>query len=325
MSKMNVDIGDEKLTTCGRGADAGPEVTVYVARETELGGGLTIRRALPTAKRRMIGAWCFLDHFGPMDLEDNKGMDVAPHPHIGLQTVTWLTEGEVLHRDSIGSEQIIRPGQLNVMTSGRGISHSEESPTERTDPNLHGLQFWVALPEGERERDPDFEHHADLPTLTHDSLEMTVMVGESMGERSPATMYSEMMGVDVAARDVGERTLDLRTGWEHGVLVIEGALEVDGTRIEPGKLAYLGTKRDRVRLANDAPARFILLGGAPFEEEIMMWWNFVARTPDEIERARRDWQERAAYFGDVSRYRGSRLDAPSWRQRPVKRSARDDD
>lgn len=201
-------------------------------RAQVLGEGMPIVRALPTRGLRTVGAWCFLDHFGPSDVTQGPGMRVGPHPHIGLQTVTWLLEGEILHRDSLGSVQSIRPGQLNLMTSGRGISHSEESPAPRPS-RLHGAQFWVALPEGARHGEPAFEHHAQLPCTEHQGLQVTVLLGEAFGLRSPGTVYSPLVGMDVRARGPITATLPLRREWEYGFLVLQGAAELDTEALAP--------------------------------------------------------------------------------------------
>src|SRR5215472_12210218 len=161
-------------------------------------GAMEVRRLLPLRMRRSVGAWCFVDHYGPMSVDGVTGMAVPPHPHIGLQTVTWLIAGDVLHRDSLGREQMIRPGQLNLMTAGRGIAHAEESPAEH-DPQLHGVQLWVALPESSRFADPGFEHHAELPFSRVNGIDITVLLGSLAGESSPATTFSRMVGAQLSA------------------------------------------------------------------------------------------------------------------------------
>ncbi|MGH8517572.1 MAG: pirin family protein [Panacagrimonas sp.] len=274
-----------------------------------LGEGMPIRRALPTRERRMIGPWCFLDHFGPVDVSHGPGMRVGPHPHIGLQTVTWLYEGEVLHRDSLGYVQAIRPGQLNLMTSGQGISHSEESPAERPA-GLHGVQFWIALPDTARSGAPAFDHHAQLPSVRHEGLDCTVLVGSALGMTSPARMQWPVVGLDVSLGGATEASLPLDTGFEHAMLVTQGRVDVEGETLEPGTLLYLGGQRDRVRLRADKAARLVLIGGRPFEEPMLMWWNFVARSKQELSAACREWNHAEAKFGEVKGYDGNRLAAP---------------
>jgi quercetin 2,3-dioxygenase len=270
-------------------------VDITASRDTEV-GGLPVRRALPRQGRRTVGAWCFVDHFGPVEADLADAMQVGPHPHIGLQTVTWLLEGEVLHTDSIGSEQLIRPGQLNLMTAGRGIAHAESARSGGT--GCHGIQLWIAQPDATRDGAAAFEHHAELPRLELGGAVATVLVGEVGGERSPARHDTPLVGADVALA-AGTTTVPLDSTWEHALVVSEGVVEVDGTTVKPGELAYLGTGRDELGLRADAPSRVLLIGGEPLDDEIVMWWNFVARSHDEIDAARLDWQAHGARFADV--------------------------
>jgi redox-sensitive bicupin YhaK (pirin superfamily) len=270
--------------------------------------GQRVRRALPRRARRTVGAWCFADHMGPSD----RGTEVAigPHPHIGLQTVTWLLDGELLHRDSLGSEQVIRPGQLNLMTAGRGISHAEESTGSAH--GLHGIQLWVAQPEATRHRAPAFEHHADLPRLELGAGDATVLVGDLAGSASTARRDTDHVGVDLDLRP-GVTTVPLQRHHEYALVVLAGALTIDGAPVTPGHLAYLGLGRDELALQATEPTRALLLGGAPFEAPVLMWWNFVARTRDEVDAARADWGRGAERFGET----GSALariaaPAPPW-------------
>jgi len=303
-------IAEKDVTHCASDTSEGCTVESYPAREAELGGGLKIRRALPTRGKRMLGAWCFLDHFGPLAFGDRKAMDVAPHPHIGLQTVTWLLQGEVLHKDSLGFEQVIRPGQLNIMTAGEGIVHSEETPPEHSG-RVHGVQLWVALPDGDRRMEPAFDHHPELPEATRDGMRIHVFAGEALGAQSPARLYSPMVGMDVAVAEAGDRVLPLRADFEHGLIVVEGAFRGDETEMTQGALYDLGIGREGLRIQTSGPARFVLIGGAPFGEEIAMWWNFVARTHEELRQAREDW-EAGRHFGEVKAYTaGPRLTAPA--------------
>ena len=246
-------------------------------------GEMTVRRLLPLRLRRSVGAWCFIDHYGPMSVDGVTGMAVPPHPHIGLQTVTWLLAGDVLHRDSLGSEQMIRPGQLNLMTAGRGIAHAEESPAEH-DPQLHGVQLWVALPEASRLTEPAFEHHAQLPFLQSGELIITVFMGGLAGANSPATTFSRLVGAELSARADIQTKLALNPEFEHVIFVADGAAEVAGTDLRPGQLLYLPTGHDAVDVAAPNGSTMLLLGGVPFGERLLMWWNFVARTQEEIQR-----------------------------------------
>lgn len=278
-------------------------------RDAVLGAGMKIRRALPGPARRMIGAWCFLDHFGPLDTRGGEGLRVAPHPHTCLQTFTWPLEGEILHRDSLGCVQLIRPGQVNLMTAGHGISHSEESPGERSA-LLHGAQLWIALPEAERHREPAFEHYPELPVVERDGFSVTVLVGEAFGERAPTRVYSPLAALDLRCADAAATSIALRRDFEYGALVFDGEVAFDGERLQPGSLLYLGSGRERLALRSAAAARLLVIGGAPFGEEILMWWNFVGRDRDELSRAVAEWNAGDARFGEVRGYPGDRLSAP---------------
>jgi redox-sensitive bicupin YhaK (pirin superfamily) len=288
---------------------AAPEAQRLTAHIADIGGGFQVRRALPVRERRLIGAWCFLDHLGPTHVAGTRGLRVGPHPHIGLQTVTWVIEGEVLHRDSLGSLQTIEPGQLNLMTSGRGISHSEESP-KAASPTIHALQLWIALPDSARNIAPAFDHHPTLPTVQCDGVSVTVLAGEALGERSPAAIHSPLVGLDVLMAPQSFTQLPLRPDFEYGALVMLGSLTACNEQLAPGTLLYLGRGRQSLPLRSDTGARAIVLGGQPFGEPVLMWWNFVARTKAQILQACTDWNARAGYLGDVKGYDGERLIAP---------------
>ena len=279
--------------------DGHPAVAVLEvsdSREAQV-GTLRVRRALPRRSRRTIGAWCFADHMGPATVTEDRGVDIGPHPHTGLQTVTWLLAGEVLHRDSLGSEQVIRPGQLNLMTAGRGVSHAEER-TGRYRGSLHGVQLWVAQPERTRHDDPAFEHHAVLPRVDRDRATVTVIVGAFDGATSPARRDTDHVGVELDLRP-GDTVVPLERAFEHGLVVLSGAVSVERRVVEPGHLAYLGTGRDECRISVAEPTRALLVGGLPFEAPIMMWWNFVARTREEVGDAYRAWTDDDGRFGQV--------------------------
>ena len=260
-------------------------------------GEMEVRRALPRAQRRTIGAWCFVDHFGPIDVPIGAPLDTAPHPHMGLQTVTWLIEGEVLHRDSLGSEQLIRPGQLNLMTAGNGIAHSEEG-FGRESGRAHGVQLWVAQPERTRHGPSAFEHHAALPEIEIGNAEATVLVGAMAGATSPARRDTEHFGAELRIRP-GTSVLPLDPSAEHGVVVLEGSLLVDGQQLTPGHLAYVDVGNSELVVEARERSRALLIGGAPFESKISMFWNFVARTHAEIDEAVRLWQAGDVRFGAV--------------------------
>ena len=287
-----------------------PVFEVTPSRDTVVGRA-RVRRALPRRARRTVGSWCFVDHLGPLSTEDGGGIDIGPHPHIGLQTVTWLTAGEVLHRDSLGSEQLIKPGQLNLMTAGRGVSHAEER-TGRYRGRLEGVQLWVAQPSATRDGEAAFEHHAALPEAELPGAEATVLVGTFAGATSPARRDTDHLGVELRISP-GTVEIPLEATAEHALLLTGGAVTVDGVRIEPGHLAYLGAGRDACALTAAEPARGLLLGGEPFPEPVLMWWNFVARTRDEISEAQRAWAAEEDRFGTVaSRLERIEVGPPPW-------------
>lgn len=293
-----------------------PDRELLEPREVPLGGprAMLVRRTLPNRDRRMVGAWCFADNYGPAHIQGQPGMQVPPHPHIGLQTVSWLLEGEVLHRDSLGTTQLIQPGELNLMTAGRGISHSEESP-----PNhgavLHGAQLWVALPNEHRHTDPRFESYGDLPLLTDVGGTCRVLMGQVADTSSPARTYSPLVGADVSIVPGGVLRLPLEREFEHAVLALSEGVAVDGQPLTNGTMLYLGRDRRDVSLHAPVAARALLLGGTPFDEDLVMWWNFVGRSHEEVVEARSDWESgRAAgptdRFGVVHGYGGPALAAP---------------
>ncbi|MEU0557387.1 pirin family protein [Dactylosporangium sp. NPDC006015] len=267
-------------------------------RDVPLGRYSVVRRTLPNKVRRTVGAWCFLDHFGPEEVTGKPGMRVPPHPHIGLQTVTWLFDGEIRHRDSLGSDVLIRPGELNIMTSGRGIAHSEDSPTEKP-PLLHGVQLWVALPDGARWQEPRFEHLEDLPVAEAAGVRMTVAVGSLGGVTSPAAVHSELVGAEVRLDAGTPAEIAIDPTYEHGVVVTDGGARVEGVDVPPGSLLHLPEGRSSLRLASEGGARLFLVGGVPLDEDLVMWWNFVARSHEEIVEARDEWQAGSSRFGVV--------------------------
>ena len=282
-------------------------------REVPLGGprAIRVRRTLPQRERSLIGAWCFADHYGPHDVRGGVGMDVPPHPHTGLQTVSWLFEGEVEHRDSAGVHALVRPGELNLMTAGAGICHSEVSTPATTV--LYGVQLWVALPDSDRDSGRDFAHYAPEPISVPGAV-LRVFLGELSGSRSPVHTFTPLLGAQIDLDPGAEVALTVDPAFEHGVLLDQGGLEVAGTALDVADLAFQGSGNDVVVLHNldDKPARALLLGGAPFTEQLVMWWNFVGRSHDDIATYRLLWEERDSRFGSVEGYRGSvaRLPAP---------------
>ncbi|MCD2441582.1 pirin family protein [Agromyces sp. SYSU K20354] len=321
-------------------------VQVLTPREVPLGGprAMNVRRTLPQRGRTTIGAWCFADHYGPDDVAATGGMVVPPHPHTGLQTVSWLFEGEIEHRDSTGSHELVRPGEVNLMTAGRGISHSEVSTPETA--RLHGVQLWVALPDASRNVLPFFEH-AETTPIAIDDATVRVFAGSLPGaghdpdHGSSVAVFSPLVGAQVELPAGGEAWIDLDPAFEHGVLVDRGPVRVtiaalddeadDGTggadplavaghaeTLEWSELGYLPAGHEGVRLtAADAPVRVLLLGGEPFGEEIVMWWNFIGRNHEEVAEFRRQWQADVigrdnpdGRFGTVGGYDGAALPAP---------------
>ncbi|MFG1789937.1 pirin family protein [Nocardia sp. NPDC049149] len=276
---------------CEPTAGPGPVAELFPLREVPLGGvrGVYVERVLPQRDLPTVGAWCFLDHFGsPTVTTTGASPDIDPHPHIGLQTVTWPFNGRIRHRDSVGSDVEIEPGQLNLMTSGRGIAHSEYKVAGAHAG--HGLQLWIALPGNSTGIEPHFEQHRELPVYEAQGLRAIVLIGSLAGTVSPAKAYTPIVGADVRLDPGAEVTLPLDRGFEHAVMVIEGEVTVDGTPLTAGPLLYLGTDRDEIALTSTAGAHFALIGGEPFGEELVMWWNFVGRSHDEIVAARNDWE-----------------------------------
>lgn len=263
--------------------------------------GAQLERLLPRRQRRTIGPWCFIDHAQP----SGSTIDVGEHPHIGLQTVTWLVEGEVLHRDSLGHHQVIRPGELNWMTSGRGIAHAEQGKSERA----HVVQMWVALPESARKGEAHFDHYPELPRHQGEGWTATVLGGEAFSLRSPARTFSPLVGMELRFDATSKAIVPLDPVFEHGVFSVGGRAEVEGTALEPDVLAYLGLGRDLVTIEAKAGARLLLIGGAPLGEPIVMWWNFVARTAEEIATARGHWM--AKRFDPIPGYDGAWVPAPA--------------
>jgi len=296
----------------------GPVFRRIPSREVPLGGlrAMTVTRTIPERTLPTVGAWCFLDQSGP----DAITMRLLPHPHTGLQTVTWPFVGRVRHRDSTGSDIIIYPGQLNLMTSGHGIAHSEFSPEEREEA-VHLLQLWVALPSHAAGIAPHFEQHSNLPRIRRGGLDLTVVMGELEGVRSPATVYSPLVGAEMRLVAGSTATIAVDPGHEYAILVIEGTLTVAGEDIDPGPLLYLGTGRESLELtAPDEGVLAFLLGGEPFDEDLVMWWNFVGRTHEDIALARTQWEDRDSRFGVVAGHGDDRIPAPP--MPPIRLTAR---
>jgi quercetin 2,3-dioxygenase len=283
----NLDARPAELDCHGEPAP-GPVAELFEGREVPLGGvrGVQVMRLLPQRVLPTVGAWCFLDHFGP----GTEPVDIYPHPHTGLQTVTWVFDGQVRHRDSAGSDTVVQAGQLNIMTAGRGVAHSEFVVTGA--PSRHGLQLWTALPARYAGIAPHFEQHRDLPVYQRPGLRATVMLGAFGPVRSPARTYSAITGADVEIAAGTVIAIPLTGHHEHALVLLDGDLVAVTTELRPGTLFYLGTGRVDVMLRSRRGAHVILLGGEPFREDIVMWWNFVAGSHEEIVRARADWEGR---------------------------------
>ena len=279
----------------------------YPGRDVKI-GDLRVLRALPVKGRRLIGPWCFLDRFGPLTFDRGTPMDVAPHPHMGLQTVTWLLDGEVVHDDSLQQEALLRPGGLNVMTSGDAIAHAERTPHENTG-RLNGVQLWTALPERDRRGAASFQHLIEVPAIEYRGGITRVFSGTLGDTISPARHFSDLVGADLEIYPGETLTVPLQPAYEHAVLVLRGDAAFHRETAQPDTLYYLGTRRDELAISSTRGSRVLLIGGVPFGETILMWWNFVARTPEEIRQARDDWEARRR-FGEVPAYEGPRIPAP---------------
>ena len=288
------------VTLCHTEADDHAVAELFTPRAVPLGGlrAMQVDRVMPQRGLPTVGAWCFLDSFGPHEAE----MRVLPHPHTGLQTVTWPLAGEIHHRDSLGSDVMVRPGQLNLMTAGRGVAHSEFSMSSGP---LQGLQLWVALPAERASMEPDFEQHVSLPVYAAPGVTATVLMGSLGGMTSPATAHTPIVGAELAV--TGAAVLPLRPDHEHAVLAID-PVRAAGCQVLPGHLLYLGTGRSELRLEGEG--RALLLGGEPFPDELVMWWNFVGRSHEEIATAREAWEAADARFGEVPGHDGARIPAP---------------
>ncbi|MCS0498495.1 pirin family protein [Protaetiibacter mangrovi] len=307
---------DPQELVCVADPDAGG-VEVMAPREVPLGGprALMVRRTLPQRTRSLIGAWCFVDSYGPTPAPRAGTMDTPPHPHTGLQTVSWLYEGQIEHRDSTGAHQLIDPGAVNLMTAGSGIQHSEVSTTAAA--TLHGVQLWTALPDAHRGVAPFFEHHvADVAHVGEATLR--VFVGSWLGVTSPVTAYTPLVAAELTLPAGASVELPADPGFEYGLVVDHEPARLQGAEVPAHHLGVVPAGSDALRIeAPTGPLRVLLIGGAPLEEPIVMWWNFVGRSHDEIVAFREEWQgeviadaDRAGRFGHVDGYDGAPLPAP---------------
>jgi quercetin 2,3-dioxygenase len=291
----NLDRSPPAELMCGPGQDApaGPVVLPY--RDVPLGGprAMTVRRSLPQRARSLIGAWCFVDHYGPDDVSLTGGMAVPGHPHTGLQTASWLFTGEVEHRDTTGTHALVRPGQLNLMTAGSGIAHSEYSTPATTV--LHGAQLWIALPEADRFAAPGFAHY-EPPVTDVGGAKVLVFLGSLFGQASPVPTYSALAGAEVTLPAGHWLDVQLDAGHEHGFLCDTGSLAVGGAVARPGEIVFqpAGASAITLKASPSEPTRVLVLGGEPFGEQIVMWWNFIGRSHEEVVAFRDEWQRQRA-------------------------------
>ncbi|WP_216380136.1 pirin family protein [Arcanobacterium phocae] len=283
----------------------GVAVEIITSREVPLGGlrAMTVYRTLPQRQRSLIGAWCFVDQYGPDNVTDTGGMDVAPHPHTGLQTVSWLFEGAIAHHDSGGNHAVVLPGEANFMTAGYGICHSEVSTQDTSV--LHGVQLWVALPEEARHGERRFDHYVP-PVVKLYGGQVRVFVGTLAGSNSPVPTFTPLVGAEVIVEPHATLTLDINPAFEHGLLVDSGDIDLDGTAVARTELAYTGIGNSRLHIRNsaDTPGRLLLIGGEPFMEQVVMWWNFLARDSAELGEMRQAWENESERFGKTMGYIG---------------------
>jgi quercetin 2,3-dioxygenase len=262
---------------------------ILTPRDVPLGGlrAMNVRRTLPQRQRTFVGAWCFVDHYGPDEIDPDGGMVVPPHPHTGLQTVSWLFTGEIEHRDSAHHHAMVRPGEVNLMTAGRGISHSEYSTPGTT--TLHGAQLWLALPDRDRETDPAFEHFAPEP-VRGDGWEARVFLGSLLGSVSPVHTYSPLLGAELRVSAGTTLRIPVDPAYEHGLLLDSGSLTVNDEALKANELGYLEPGIGTIEIVAAEDALLLVLGGTPFGEQIVMWWNFIGRDHDEVAGYREQWQ-----------------------------------
>lgn len=279
-------------------------------RRAEIGQGTVIKRALPSRHKRLIGAWCFLDHAGPVNFPQGEGLDVGPHPHIGLQTFTWMIEGTLMHTDSLGTQQLIRPKQVNLMTAGHGISHTEVAP--ETETHMHAAQLWIALPDDKLNIAPRCDHYPELPVVEKDQIEFTILVGEFLRTRSPVAVHSTLLGVDLTAQASTTTRIELNPTFEYGFMALEGGALVNGHELTEDNMLVLEPGLLEIEIQLHAGSRLLLLGGEPFESPILLWWNFVGRTQEALFQAREQWINQDERFGQIPSYEGPRLEAPTF-------------
>lgn len=281
------------------------DASIYSAQQRQLGPHLMVHRILPQRAIRMIGPWCFLDHFGPVAPANYRQFDIAPHPHIGLQTITWLLSGQLLHQDSLGYEQPLRSGQLNLMTSGRGISHAEVADHDPDQP-LHGLQLWCALPPAHEQTEPRFDHYQQVPKFSVGDCTATLIVGSYVQQErrltSPALSFSPALALLLQTPRATATELQLERDFEYGIYVVSGHIQLLDQTVRAHQLISLGANRSQVTLELSADTVVMVLGGEAFEQPVKMWWNFVSASQQRVEQAQRDWDAKHERFGHVAHY-----------------------
>lgn len=278
------------------------------ARKGSLGEGMEIARALPTKERRMIGAWCFLDHLGPIAFPADKGLHVGAHPHTRLQTFTWMIEGEVLHRDSLGYEQVLRAGQVNLMTAGYGISHTEDSL--RDGERLHAAQLWIALPDAVADIPPAFAHYPQVPQWQEQGCAWSLMAGSYESHTAPTQLHSPLLGLEVLTTDAASVQLALQADFEYGLLALTGGFTVGSQNFGQDELAYLAPGRTALDVQLQPGTRLFVVGGTPFTDQVTIWWNFLGQDLRTIRGYRDQWEAGDPRFGQVKEGEHRRLPAP---------------
>ena len=286
-----------------------PQWQRIAARKGRLAEGVEVARLLPTRERRMVGAWCFLDHLGPVAFPAGQGMHVGAHPHTHLQTFTWMIEGEILHRDSLGSEQMIRAGQVNLMTAGHGIAHTED--TVRDGDRLHAVQLWIALPQAVADQPPAFEHYAQVPHWQEQGCDWVLMAGHYGGHTAPTRLFSPLLGMEVRAQAAAEVQLTLQPDFEYGLVALEGGFAVEDATLAADELLYLPPGRRTLQVRLQAGTRLLVLGGEPLRESVLMWWNFLGADWAAIRAYRAQWEQGDARFGPQLQALQHRISAPA--------------
>lgn len=289
------------------------DALVLPALKRQLTPKMGVFRSIPQRELRMIGPWCFLDHFGPVAPTDYQHFNVPPHPHIGLQTITWLLSGQLVHQDSLGYEQALRANELNLMTAGQGISHAEVAASQITDA-LHGLQLWAALPPAAETTNPYFDHYKNLPSFAIGECQATLIMGEyQTRERhytSPARKFHPIFAMQLKTPRVAVSELKLNNEHEYGLYVVDGRLDALDKTVERHELLFLGAGRNEITLELGADTIVLVLGGEAFATPVLMWWNFVSADVGRIQQAQQEWNAGHERFGKVQRYKGERLLAP---------------